>query len=84
MLSLDIARQIDSGNPGNLPGKDLKLSCAASGSLPDAAVFQVRRFDMPCRIVGSIERDLGPALVPGGLGPVPGLMIPLAAARRIS
>ncbi len=95
IVSLDLAKTVDEV-PGNLVGKMLTLSYASAHSHSGettggdsspalAAGFQVQRVNVPCPIVGIVERDTGPA-PPGGNGLVPpsGVMIPLGVARKIN
>lgn len=87
LLSLDMAKRIDDANPQSLVGKDLTL---AHGSLGGAAPAAPRsgaalsanasRVDVPCKIIGIIERETGPFAGPAA---VSGLMIPLARAKEI-
>jgi len=85
MLSLDLAKQISKQAPGGLVGKSATLSYAASnqnGTDADIqAGFQVKRVDVPCRIVGIVERD--PTALPIGGGQLSGVMVPLGVARTI-
>jgi putative ABC transport system permease protein len=75
MLSLDMAKQIAEQDPGSLIGKTLKLSYAARTG------FEVRRADLECRLVGIVERDLGPLAIGGG--PSVSVVIPLGVAKTI-
>jgi putative ABC transport system permease protein len=51
------------------------------GLLGSAASLQIKRIDVPCRIVGIVERETAPGMLGGGA--VWPLMIPLAKARAI-
>jgi putative ABC transport system permease protein len=86
MLSLDIAKRINSENPGALVGRNLTLSYAASddaaGESGPLAAFQIRRVDLQCPVTGVVERQ--PGGFPGAGPTVSGLMVPLAMARRIN
>ena len=87
LLSLDMAKRIDSANPQGLIGKDLILIHAAltsSGGSPTAASplsASASRVEEAYRIVGIIERETGPF---GGAVAVSGLMIPLGRAKAIA
>src|SRR6185369_14830225 len=87
MLSLDMAKQITAQDPGNLVGKTLKLTYAATpkspGDVDPVTGIAVRRVDIQCRVTGIIERDLAP-LVGGNPGLAAGLMIPLRLAKTIN
>jgi putative ABC transport system permease protein len=74
MLSLDFAKRINEQDPGSLIGQSLTLDYAASAS----GVMQ--RAQIPCPIVGIVERETGPF---AGAGGVSALMIPLGKAKEI-
>jgi putative ABC transport system permease protein len=82
ILGLNFAKQITEQDPGSLIGKTATLSYAASqgNEAPTdlAAIFQVRRVELPCRIVGIVERNAG-----GFIGPPSAAMIPLGVAQSI-
>ena len=86
ILSLDLAKQIAEHDPGSITDKSLTLSYAASHKDGDESdpgnVFQVRRVDVQCRVVGIVERDTSPLLAGGG-GFASGLTIPLGLAKTI-
>jgi putative ABC transport system permease protein len=85
ILSLNFAKQIAEQDPGSLIGKAATLSYAASeGNEPVtdlAAILQVRRVDLQCRIVGIVERNAGGLGIGGG--PPSSAMIPLGVAQSI-
>jgi putative ABC transport system permease protein len=87
LLSLDMAKQITSQDPGNLVGKTLKLTYAASpkssGDVDALTGIPVRRVDVQCRITGIVERDPAP-LAGGNPGLASGVMIPLRLAKTIN
>jgi len=88
LLSLDMAKRIDDANPQSLVGKDLLLAhgALASGAAPAQPApggmlsANASRAEMPCKIVGIIERETGPFAGPAA---VSGLMIPLGRAKEI-
>ena len=81
MLSLDFAKRINEADPKSLIGQSLTLSYASAGaSGVSGGPPGVQRSDMPCTIVGIVERETGPL---GGAGGVQGLMIPLAKAKEM-
>ena len=94
MLSLDMAKRLNSADPKSLIGRTLMLGYAvrsesASTAPPPAPLpggidlggLQVRRVETPCPIVGIVERETGPA--PVGSGGVTALMIPMAKALAL-
>jgi len=88
MLSLGMARRLSDEPADRLLGRELTLifASAAPGAfapgMPGGAMFQVRRVEEACRIVGIVERETGPLGV-GGAGVSP-VMLPLDRARRIN
>lgn len=95
MLSLEMARRLTGADPGDLIGQTVTLTYATSATngaapaaaqplplpgFPSGAPMQIQRVDVPCPIVGIVERESAP-LLGGGL--VSGVMIPLAKARAI-
>jgi putative ABC transport system permease protein len=87
LLSLDMAKRIDEGNPQRLIGKDLILVHAAPTAVPATqppaggpASASASRVEEPYRIVGILERETGPF---GGTAAVSGLMLPLGRAMAI-
>lgn len=94
MISLDLAKRLTDQDPRSLIGQSVTLTYATSaqGAAPPAAAppaaslpglglaAQVQRVDVPCPIVGIVERESAPGL---GGGAVSALMIPLAKARAI-
>lgn len=83
ILGLNLAQQMTDQNPGSLIGKTATLSYAASqgneAASDLAAILQVRRVELQCRIVGIVERNAG-----GFVGPPSSAMIPLGVAQSIS
>ena len=95
MLSLDFANRLVDDNPGQLIGKTLSLGYAtstgdAATSEPPSAppvtlpqlMTQVKRVESPCRIVGIVQRETGPAGI-GGPN-VAAVMLPLPKALEIN
>jgi putative ABC transport system permease protein len=85
MLTLDVAQQLNSENPGALIGQTLDLSYAQRDQLPGGtpevvAGVQLTRVTEPFTIVGIVERDPAPG---ANLG-LTGLMIPIEQAKRIN
>ncbi len=87
MLSLEFARQIREGNPGDLVGKDLTLTYAAAGTAGQTGIpmvplvgLNIQRSERKFRIVGIVEREPGPNV---GFGMFSSIMIPLRKAREI-
>ena len=74
MLSLEYAKRINEQDPKSLIGKSLTLNYAA------AVNGVMQRADLPCPIVGIVERETGPFAAAGG---VSGLMIPMGTAKAI-
>jgi putative ABC transport system permease protein len=94
MLSLEMAKRLNGGDPKSLIGRTLTLGYAvrsepASTAPPpvplpggiDLGGLQVRRVETPCPIVGIVERETGPA--PVGSGGVTALMLPMAKALAL-
>ena len=87
LLSLDMAKRIDDANPQSIIGKNLTLVHGALGGtapaqpVPGAMLSaNASRTEVPCTIVGIIERETGPF---AAAAPVSGLMLPLGRAREI-
>lgn len=74
MLSLEFAKRINEQDPKSLIGKSLTLSYAS------AVNGAMQRAEMPCPIVGIVERETGPFAAAGGVSP---LMIPMGKAKEI-
>ena len=94
MLSLDMAKRLNDADPKSLIGRVLTLEYAARVTPGTAApstapaapgislgAAQVLRVELPCPVVGIVERETGPAFV-GSAGVSP-LMIPMAKAKAI-
>jgi putative ABC transport system permease protein len=85
LLTLDMAAGISEKDTGDLIGKMLTLSYAASQKAPsgtNAEGIQVHRKEAQCRIAGIVERNPGgPA--PSGLLYVSGVMLTMGLARAI-
>ena len=94
MLSLDYAKRL-ADDPKTLVGRTVSLSYAVSARNAGAEAppvpagvpgmggiaAQVRRVDLPCTIVGIVERETSPGL--GGPAAVSALMLPLPKAKAI-
>jgi putative ABC transport system permease protein len=86
MLSLDFAKRISEGPPGDLLGKELILAFATSAGmgqpnpLNPAGGISLQRTEKKYKIVGIVERQGGPAI---GMAMFSAVMIPLAKARQI-
>jgi putative ABC transport system permease protein len=87
MLSLDAAKYFLPDTPDALIGKAITLSYAAAPAADaDAksedlgAGIQIQRIEMPCPVVGIVDRPAAPAIGGGGVSDV---MLPLAMARQI-
>jgi putative ABC transport system permease protein len=87
MLSLDYAKRIDNQHPADLIGKQLTLNYAAAPRagepglpIPGSPGLNVQRAELPCPIVGVLERETGPFATGGG---VSGLMIPIGKAKAL-
>ena len=88
MLSLDLAKRMMETDPGSLVGQTVTVlymspaavaAAMAGGGFPAAG--PPKPDEMPCRIVGVVEREAGP----GGLGiQVTPVMLPLGRAKAIS
>jgi putative ABC transport system permease protein len=84
ILSLNFAKQIAEQDPGSLISKTATLSYVASQgneAVDLAAILQVRRVELQCRIVGIVERNTGGLAIGGG--PPSSAMIPLGVAQSI-
>ncbi len=85
MLSLDFARKIQNGNPGDLVGKELTFAYAAPAapgqgfSVGPLGGMSIQRVEKKFRVVGIIEREPGPNM--GSL--FSSVMIPLRKAREM-
>jgi putative ABC transport system permease protein len=91
MISLEMANRLVDSNPSQLVGKELTVSYASSspGAAPPSMApgmigmpTVVQRVEMPCRILGIVERETGPMAVGGSM--VTGVMIPLPKARELN
>lgn len=94
LISLEFARRLSDGEPGDLVGKPLSLgymSAAQPGSPDVMAVpspipggvpggLHIQRTERPFRIIGIVSRQAGPG---AGLGMFATVMIPLAKAREM-
>jgi ABC-type lipoprotein release transport system permease subunit len=80
MLSLDYAKRMNEGNPGNLVGQSLTLSYAVA-PVQTTTPPTPQRAETTCSIVGIVERETGPFAAVGG--PVSGVMIPMGKAKEI-
>ncbi len=83
MLSLDMASQINEGDPASLVGQVITLSYAIASPTTDSpdAGRVVTRTERRFPIVGIVERDPDAGMASQGLA---GLMIPIAHAQEIS
>jgi putative ABC transport system permease protein len=78
LVTLDMAKQINSDDPGSLVGQTLTLVFPATGIGAFGAAV-LRPAEEKYKVIGIVERDPNGAIV-GGLG-VAGLMIPLGRAK---
>ena len=94
LISLEFARRLSDGEPGDLVGKTISLGymLTSQPGSPDAASvpslvpggapggLQIQRAERPFKIVGIISRQAG---LGAGLGMFSAVMIPLAKAREM-
>jgi putative ABC transport system permease protein len=82
LITLDMAKQINSADPGSLVGQTLTLAFATQGIGAFGAPMALPATEEKYTVVGVVERDPNGAIV-GGLG-ISGLMIPLGNAKRFN